>query len=317
MADNKLYYGDNLDVLRKRIDSESVDLVYLDPPFNSNRNYNVLFGKHAVHGASDAAQIQAFGDTWVWTPVTDAQFAELIAGGMVPIRVSDALEAMKKLLGENDAMAYLVNMAPRLVELHRVLKPTGSLYLHCDPTMSHYLKVLLDAIFGPANFRNEIVWKRTSSHNDSLRYASVQDYVLYYGKSSVGTWNLDRDKPLWRQPHQADHISNQAEVWLLTEVPANWQRSPANSSVSGLRPDEDDQYWSAIISTWPRQRITAKHPSLAMARIDHPGGPFLAACSVFPWRGAAEFWPAGDGDTFEERCTKTLDAHAAEICEAR
>jgi hypothetical protein len=138
------------------------------------------------------------------------------------------------------------------------------------------------------------------------------------GKSlRVGTWNLDRDKPLWRQPHQADHISNQAEIWLLTEVPANWQRSPANSSVSGLRPDEDDQYWSAIISTWPRKRITAKHPSLAMARIDHPGGPFLAACSVFPWRGAAEVWPAGDGDTFEERCTKTLDAHAAEICEAR
>jgi len=189
VAGNKLFYGDNLDVLRKRIDNESVDLVYLDPPFNSARNYNVLFGRHkVVDGGSDAAQIQAFSDTWVWTPTTDEQYRSYVTG-QLPIRVADALKAFRTLLGENDAMSYLVNMAPRLVELYRVLKPTGSLYLHCDPTMSHYLKVLLDAIFGPTNFRNEIVWKRTSSHNDSLRYASVQDYVLYYGKSSAGTWN--------------------------------------------------------------------------------------------------------------------------------
>jgi len=133
----------------------------------------------------------------------------------------------------------------------------------------------------------------------------------------VGTWNLDRDKPIWRQPHQADHISSQAEIWLLTEVPANWQLGTENSSFSGSRPDEDDQYWSAIISRWPVAPITATHPSLAMARIDHPGEPFLAAASVFPWRGAAEFWPTGDGDIFAERCANTLDAHAAEICEAR
>jgi hypothetical protein len=133
----------------------------------------------------------------------------------------------------------------------------------------------------------------------------------------VGTWNLDRNEPLWRQPHQADHISEQAEEWLLTEVSAKWQFGTKNSSFSGLRPGEDDQYWSAIISRWPVEHITATHPSLAMARIDHPGEPFLAASSVFPWRGAANYWPAGDGNTFEERCAKTLDAHAAEICEAR
>lgn len=151
MADNKLFYGDNLDVMRKHIPTESVDLVYLDPPFNSNKNYNVLFGKHnTVDEASDAAQMQAFGDTWVWTPTTDEQYRDLMAGE-VPARVADALSAFRTLLTENDAMAYLVNMAPRLVELHRVLKPTGSLYLHCDPTMSHYLKVLLDTIFGPEN----------------------------------------------------------------------------------------------------------------------------------------------------------------------
>jgi site-specific DNA-methyltransferase (adenine-specific) len=183
-ASDKLYYGDNLDVLRKHIADESVDLVYLDPPFNSNRNYNVLFGKHVTAGASDAAQIQAFGDTWVWTPTTDEQYASLMAGE-VPPKVADALGAMRMLIGENDAMAYLVNMAPRMVELHRVLKPTGALYLHCDPTMSHYLKILLDAIFGPANFRNEVVWKRTATKGDARRkYGSVHDLLLFYSKSA-------------------------------------------------------------------------------------------------------------------------------------
>jgi|GEM_PF-686005 len=133
----------------------------------------------------------------------------------------------------------------------------------------------------------------------------------------VGTWNLDRDRPLWRQPHQADHVRTKADLWLLTEVPASWQFGAANSSFSESRPDEDGQYWSAIISRWHVEPIATKHPSLAMARIGHPGGPFLAACSVFPWRGAAEFWPTGDGDTFAERCVNTLDAHTAEICEAR
>jgi len=133
----------------------------------------------------------------------------------------------------------------------------------------------------------------------------------------VGTWNLDRDRPSWRKPHQANHIRKQADLWLITEIPANWQFDTKHSSFSGLRPGETDQYWSAVISRWPVKPITAKHWSLAMARIDHPGGPFLAASSVFPWRSAAEFWPAGDGDTFAERCANTLEAHAAEICEAR
>lgn len=188
MAKNWLYYGDNLDVLRRHVASETVDLVYLDPPFNSNRNYNVLFGKQMKAQASDAAQIQAFDDTWMWTPITDKQFAELMSGG-APSKVADALAAMKMLVGENDAMAYLVNMAPRLVELHRVLKLTGSLYLHCDPTMSHYLKVLLDAIFGPVNFRNEIVWKRTAVKGDAQRrFGRNHDVLLYYGKSPNTTF---------------------------------------------------------------------------------------------------------------------------------
>jgi len=185
---NRLFYGDNLDVLREHVATESVDLVYLDPPFNSNRNYNVLFGRHAQREASDAAQIQAFGDTWVWTPVTGEQYAALM-NGEVPSRVADALLAMRTLIGENDAMAYLVNMAPRLVELHRVLSTTGSLYLHCDPTMSHYLKVMLDAIFGPERFRGEITWLRTTTHNDAKRWSPNADILLYYSKGAEPTWN--------------------------------------------------------------------------------------------------------------------------------
>lgn len=185
---NRLFYGDNLDVLRRDIKDESVDLVYLDPPFNSARNYNVIFGKHQTASQEDAAQIQAFGDTWVWTPTTDQQYQSLVTGGL-PNRVADALTAMRTLLTENDAMAYLVNMAPRLVELHRVLKPTGSLYLHCDPTMSHYLKVMLDAIFGPERFKSEIIWKRYGAHNDSKGYGAVHDVILFYVKDKGAPFN--------------------------------------------------------------------------------------------------------------------------------
>jgi adenine specific DNA methylase Mod len=153
VALNHLYYGDNLDVLRRHIASESVDLVYLDPPFNSNRSYNVLFkGKT---GEDSPAQIEAFGDTWTWSHETEALYQELVANSAV--RIADALEAMRKLLGDNDVLAYLVMMTARLIELHRVLKSAGSLYLHCDPTSSHYLKILLDAIFGPRRFGGEIV----------------------------------------------------------------------------------------------------------------------------------------------------------------
>jgi DNA modification methylase len=214
---NLLYYGDNLDVLRQHVKDESVDLVYLDPPFNSNRAYNVLFARHDTHMAADAAQIEAFDDTWHWTPETTKEFSALIAGG-VPNAVADALTATRTLLGENDAMAYLVNMAPRLVELHRVLKPTGSLYLHCDPTMSHYLKVLLDAIFGPINFRNEIVWKRSSAHSDTKQgrrqYGRIHDLLLFYTRSDDWTWN----------PVYADHDPEYVEKFYRYVEPETERR---------------------------------------------------------------------------------------------
>lgn len=183
MADNKLYYGDNLEVLAK-LPSESVDLVYLDPPFNSARNYNVIFARNGDSATDAGAQIQAFTDTWTWTHATDLEYQECIEGG-VPARVADALTAFRTLLGENDALAYLVNMAPRLVQLHRVLRSTGSLYLHCDPTMSHYLKMLLDAIFDPRGYINEIIWERSSTRSSISRiYRRAHDVILFYAKSS-------------------------------------------------------------------------------------------------------------------------------------
>ncbi|OBB86287.1 hypothetical protein A5760_06145 [Mycobacterium colombiense] len=187
MDKNQLYYGDNLDVLRKYIKDESVDLVYLDPPFNSNRNYSVIFNRNAQYDSEDSAQIEAFEDTWHWTPTTDTHFGQFIEDA--PNEAADALTAMHTLLGENDAMAYLTNMAPRLLELHRVLKATGSLYLHCDPTMSHYLKILLDAIFDPKNFKSEVIWKRTNSHNSAKRWGPQHDVLLFYTKGSTYTWN--------------------------------------------------------------------------------------------------------------------------------
>ena len=160
---NQLYFGDNLDILREHVAGESVDLIYLDPPFNSNATYNVLFQEKS--GEQSAAQITAFDDTWHWNSETQSAYEDVVSHG--PAKVGDLLAAMHSFLGRNDMMAYLTMMAQRMIELHRVLKPTGSIYLHCDPTASHYLKLLMDAVFGPINFRSEITWKRTSAHNDT------------------------------------------------------------------------------------------------------------------------------------------------------
>ncbi len=185
MPDNTLYFGDNLDILRRYIEDESVDLIYLDPPFNSNQAYNVIFEEE--NGSGSGAQIEAFDDTWHWTMETARLFEECVERG--DVRVSETLTAFRRMLGETDMMAYLANMAPRLVELRRVLKPTGSLYLHCDPTASHYLKVLMDGIFGVESFRNEIIWRRTTSHSDAGQFGAVHDTLLFYTKTSSRTWN--------------------------------------------------------------------------------------------------------------------------------
>lgn len=164
ITENTLFYGDNLKVLREYIPDESVDLIYLDPPFNSNRNYNVLFKDE--RGTDSEAQIVAFEDTWHWNEAAQQTYDELRK--QAPDHVTRMIEALHDFIGTNQMMAYLVMMAARLFELHRVLKSTGSLYLHCDPTASHYLKIILDTIFGPEQFRNEIIWKRTSARSDSI-----------------------------------------------------------------------------------------------------------------------------------------------------
>ena len=183
---NKLYYGDNLTVLKNTIDDESVDLVYLDPPFNSRQDYNVLF--RSTSGEQSRAQIEAFDDTWHWGDEAELAFDGVMTGQNA--NASEMLRSMRAFLKENDMMAYLSMMSVRLLELCRVMKPDGSIYLHCDSTAAHYLKILMDAIFGANRYRNEIAWKRTSAHaNVGQKYAVVQDRILFYTASDSWTWN--------------------------------------------------------------------------------------------------------------------------------
>ena len=176
---NRLYFGDNLDILRQYVADETVDLIYLDPPFNSNATYNVLFRERS--GEESAAQITAFEDTWHWGWESEIAFQDVLTQG--PDKVGSLLAALRQFLGQNDMMAYLTMMAQRMIQLHRVLKPTGSIYLHCDPTASHYLKLLMDAVFGATNFKNEITWVRSLPHNDAHRFGRSRDSILFYSRS--------------------------------------------------------------------------------------------------------------------------------------
>lgn len=180
ITSNTLFYGDNLPILREYIPDESVGLIYLDPPFNSSRSYNVLFKDES--GREADAQITAFEDTWHWGNDAARVYHEMIQNA--PAHVTTMLGALREFIGENQMMAYLVMMTARLIELHRVLKPTGSIYLHCDPTASHYLKVVMDTIFGTQNFRNEVIWQRTATKGDARqKYGAVHDVLLYYSKT--------------------------------------------------------------------------------------------------------------------------------------
>ena len=215
---NQLYFGDNLDILRQHVADESVDLIYLDPPFNSNATYNVLFRERS--GEDSAAQITAFDDTWRWGLESELAYQEVIteqAG-----KVGELLAAMRAFLGQNDMMAYLTMMAQRMVELHRVLKSTGSIYLHCDPTASHYLKLMMDAIFGASNFRNEIVWRRANAHNDPKRFGRISDTILYYGKSSVVNWNPQHTP--YREEYYQSHFSQDDDGRYYRTVPLDAPR---------------------------------------------------------------------------------------------
>ena len=246
---NVLYYGDNFDILRRYIANESVDLVYLDPPFNSNQDYNILFADR--HGSRSAAQIKAFEDTWHWDQSAEAAYVVVVESGG---KVADAMRAFRTFLGENDMMAYLAMMAPRLLELRRVLRSTGSIYLHCDPTASHYLKMLMDAVFGPINFRNEIIWKRTSGHSDAERYGSVHDVILYYVREDGATWN-----PTF-QPYEGDYV----ERYYRYQDPDGRRFMSDNLSAAGLQGGGYEYEWNGVTRVW-------RCPPETMARLEKEG----------------------------------------------
>ena len=267
---NSLYFGDNLEVLRESIKDESVDLVYLDPPFNSKRDYNLLF--KSPEGTESNAQITAFEDSWHWGQQAVHEFQEVVQGSNT--HVAELLVALKGFLGTNDMMAYLTMMANRLLELQRVLKPTGSLYLHCDPTASHYLKLVLDGVFGVENFLNEIIWKRTSAHSSAKRYGPSHDVILFYGRSEKALWNpiLSAHDQSYIESHygQADPDGKSWQPVDLTgagtrngETGKPWRGFDPNTKgrhwaylPSAL--DEMDKkgliYWPKKDGGWPRQK---------------------------------------------------------------
>lgn len=232
MTDNTLYFGDNLHILRDNIRDETVDLIYLDPPFNSKANYNLLF--QSPKGHSSDAQIEAFEDTWHWGAQAEREFAEIIHQSNTD--VSEMMQSLRRFLGESDVMAYLTMIANRLLELHRVLKPTGSIYLHCDPTASHYIKLVMDVVFGPPNFRSEIIWKRTFAHSSAKRYGPVHDVIFFYTGSDEYTWNK------LYQPYEPeyletffDHVDQDGRRWMRMDLTGD-----------GVRHGDSGEPWRGI-----------------------------------------------------------------------
>jgi DNA modification methylase len=192
---NALYYGDNLDILRRKIASGTVNLCYIDPPFNSKRNYNQIYNNI---GGEDRAQAQAFIDTWVWDDRANAGYSEILenADGRFQPQLVDLIKGLRSVLGEGSLLAYLVSMSLRITEIFRVLKTTGSFYLHCDPTASHYLKLVLDAIFCPqgGDFLNEIIWCYKSGGASKHYFSRKRDVLLFYTKSNKYVFNYQKEK---------------------------------------------------------------------------------------------------------------------------
>lgn len=237
---NKLYFGDNLDMLRQHVKDESVDLVYLDPPFNSNAVYNLLFEEQG--GLPSQAQAEAFRDTWGWGESAAVAFDDVMrSGGDIAV----LLRAVRTWLGDAGMTAYLAMMAVRLLELRRVLKPTGSIYLHCDPTASHYIKLMLDGIFGHENFRNEIIWKRSSAHNRAKRWGPVHDVLLFYSASDKYTWNrtfANYDERYLEGKYR--HRDEQGRVYRLSDLTGPGTRTgDSGEPWRGVNPTEYGRHW--------------------------------------------------------------------------
>lgn len=238
---NGLYFGDNLDILREHIKDETIDLIYLDPPFNSKRDYNILFKTPKGHQSD--AQITAFDDNWHWGGQAEREFAELIH--QPNTNVAEMIQALRHFLGENDMMAYLTMMANRLLELHRVLKPTGSLYLHCDPTASHYLKIVLDGVFGVENYRNEIIWKRTGAHGGAKRWGPIHDTLFFYSKGAEYTWNKvfeGYDESYIKDFYK--YSDNKGIYRLVTLTGAGTRTGDSGKPWRGIDPTNSGRHWA-------------------------------------------------------------------------
>ena len=278
---NTLVYGDNLDILRNEIGDESVDLIYLDPPFNSNANYNVLF--KAPSGEAAQASIEAFEDTWHWNTTAERAFQDVLTSGNSD--AANMLSSMRSFLGDNDMMAYLAMMAVRLIQLHRVLKPVGSLYLHCDPTASHYLKLLLDAVFGPKSYANEIIWQRTTAHSSAKKFSRIHDVIFYYRKSKSCIWN----KP--RSEYSEEYLD---KYYKFDDGDGRlyWR---ADITGSGLRDGDSGKPWrdrdpSLIKRHWAL-------PEEVIAELSGGTGATLSAQQKLDLLDANKliYWPKGDG----------------------
>ena len=240
----RLYYGDNLQVLREHISDEFIDLIYLDPPFNSKADYNVLF-KNAT-GERSEAQITAFEDTWTWG-IESEHFLDQLRDKKGELY--ELLDLLVRTLGKNSLSAYLVMMAIRLLELHRVLKSTGSLYLHCDPTASHYLKMISDLVFEPINFRNEIVWKRTASHGGAKRWGPVHDLILLYTKSKIYTWNQvyqDYDEDYVKDFYRFE--DDKGCYRLVTLTGAGVRKGDSGKPWRGVNPTDTGRHWALPVN---------------------------------------------------------------------
>lgn len=254
---NKLYFGDNLEILRDKIDSESVDLIYLDPPFQSGKDYNIIFKPSKFVAETATAQVRTFEDTWAWGLEPEREYNGLITGTINKEKPNQKLielmKSMRSYLGECSMLAYLCMMAPRLLEMRRVLKKTGSIYLHCDPTASHYLKLLMDSIFGVQNYQNEIIWKRTSAHNDPRRYGANIDCLLFYTKSKSWKWNASYIKHGPEYLTRFKHKDKDGRFW-----------SDDNLTAKGLSGGGYEYEYKGVKSLW-------RVPLKTMKRLDGEG----------------------------------------------
>ena len=278
---NRLYYGDNLEVLRAHVADASVDLIYLDPPFNSNASYNVLF--RAPSGGGTDASIEAFDDTWQWGPSAEDALADIRASGNHKLHT--LMAAIRTALGDNALMAYLAMMAVRLIELHRVLKDTGSLYLHCDPTASHYLKLVLDAVFGAEQFQNEITWKRTFAHGSARRFGPVHDTIFFYSKNGAHSWQdlkVGHDDAYVRRHFRSFDEVRQEPFQAISLTGAGIRKGESGSEWKGVNPTAVGRHWAIPRAILAKEGLIAEGTRASLDALDDAG---------------RIYWPSREGGT--------------------